>query len=236
MAVKIDAHRAGHHGGFAPATDAGWHTGAAPVTLAVHRRRLGRAEGRNGPRRRPVDGVHHAGQRDRQRPHELLYQATDAAGNLETLKSAILKIDGTAPTVIVSGLADGQLYGDSQDVRVPWQAVDPVSGIRSSVRVAGRRRLPDRHPAGHLRAPTRPARTGGVATDNAGNATTSTVRFFVTTSFRDMQNLLDRFKATSRLSTKAYRQLSNELAKARKAEANGNDQRGPEGARRLQGR
>ena len=42
------------------------------------------------------------------------------------------------------------------------------------------------------------------ATDKAGNATTSTVRFFVTTSFRDMQNLLDRFKATSRLPNKAY--------------------------------
>ena len=62
-----------------------------------------------------------------------------------------------------------------------------------------------------------------VGTDNAGNATTSTVRFFVTTSFRDMQNLLDRFKATSRLTNKAYTQLSDQLAKARKAEANGND-------------
>ena len=38
------------------------------------------------------------------------------------------------------------------------------------------------------------------ATDKAGNQTTSSVRFFVTTSFRDMQNLLDRFKATSWLS------------------------------------
>ena len=64
------------------------------------------------------------------------------------------------------------------------------------------------------------------ATDNASNATrTSTVRFFVTTSFRDMQNLLDRFKATSRLTTKAYNQLSDQLAKARKAEASGNDKK-----------
>ena len=49
------------------------------------------------------------------------------------------------------------------------------------------------------------------ATDKAGNQTTSTVRFFVTTSFRDMQNLLDRFKATGRLSAQAHKQLSNKL-------------------------
>ena len=40
------------------------------------------------------------------------------------------------------------------------------------------------------------------ATDKAGNQTTSNVRFFVTTSFRDMQNLHDRFKATGRLSAR----------------------------------
>ena len=102
--------------------------------------------------------------------HELLYRATDAAGNVETLKSAIIKIDGVRPTVIVSGLADGQLYGDSQDVRVTFQAVDPLSGMQS---VIGRwtARLRQRHPAGHVRARPRPARAAVTATDNAGNAT-----------------------------------------------------------------
>ncbi len=61
------------------------------------------------------------------------------------------------------------------------------------------------------------------ATDKAGNKTTSTVRFFVTTSFRDMQSLLDRFKATGRLSTKAHKQLSNKLDNVRASEAAGDD-------------
>ena len=63
------------------------------------------------------------------------------------------------------------------------------------------------------------------ATDKAGNKTISTVRFFVTTSFRDMQYLLDRFKATSRLSANAHKKLTTKLTAARQAEANGNDAR-----------
>ena len=52
------------------------------------------------------------------------------------------------------------------------------------------------------------------------------MRFFVTTSFRDMQNLLDRFKATSRLSARRRTsKLSAKLDVVRQAEANGNDER-----------
>jgi cytochrome c len=225
QAVKIDATAPVTTAAFAPATDAGWHKGATPVSLAATDAGSGVSKVEwsldGGPwtaYTTPVD-VTGNGQ------HELLYKATDAAGNVETLKSAILKIDGTAPTVIVAGLADGQLYGDSQDVRVTWQAIDPVSGIKTVVgSLDGGAYL-----TGTLQAMY--ALNLGmhqlvvVGTDNAGNATTSTVTFFVTTSFRDMQNLLDRFKATSRLTTKAYTQLSDQLAKARKAEANGNDQK-----------
>ena len=42
---------------------------------------------------------------------------------------------------------------------------------------------------------------------------------------RDMGQLVDRFRATNRLSLKAYKQLSSVLTKARKAEANGDDGR-----------
>jgi hypothetical protein len=51
------------------------------------------------------------------------------------------------------------------------------------------------------------------------------VRFFVTTSFRDMQNLHDRFKAVGWLPAQAHRQLTNRLTAVRQAEAVGNDQR-----------
>jgi hypothetical protein len=223
--VKIDATAPVTTAAFAPASDAGWHNGATPVALAATDAGSGVSKVEwsldGGPwtaYTTPVD-VTGNGQ------HELLYKATDKAGNVETLKSAILKIDATAPTVIVSGLADGQLYGDSQDVRITWQAIDPTSGLRSVVGSLDG----SAYQTGTLQAMYE-LRLGMhkltvVGTDNAGNTTTTTVTFFVTTSFRDMQNLLDRFKATSRLTNNAYTKLSNQLAKARNAEANGNDTR-----------
>jgi hypothetical protein len=208
---------------FAPANDNGWHAGSIPVTLSAGDAGSGVATlewsldgGAWTPYTEPVDISGDGG-------HELLYRATDAAGNVETLKSAVVRIDGTKPTLLVAGLADGQLYGDSQDVRVTFEAVDPTSGIEATVGTL------DGQPyaTGTLQALYE--LTLGLhelkvtATDRAGNETTSTVRFFVATSMRDMQNLLDRFKATGRLSAGAYEKLSAKLGSARKAEAQGKD-------------
>ncbi|TYC03947.1 DUF1349 domain-containing protein [Micromonospora sp. WP24] len=222
-AVKIDATAPVTSATFAPANDEGWHDGTIPVVLTstdagsgVKTVEWSLDGGAWTPYSEPVE-VTGDGE------HELLFRSTDSAGNAETLKSAVLRIDGTKPTLLVSGLADGQLYGDSQDVRVSWQAVDPTSGIAS---VAGE--LDGRpYASGTLQAmyelPLGLHELTVTATDKAGNETTSEVRFFVTTSFRDMQNLLDRFKATSRLSAKAHKQLTEKLDAARKAEAAGND-------------
>ncbi|MFB6397123.1 ThuA domain-containing protein [Polymorphospora lycopeni] len=223
--VRIDTTAPVTAAEFAPSNDNGWHAGTVPVTLTTTETGSGVTKveyaldgGDWTPYTEPVD-VSGDGQ------HELLYRATDAAGNVETLKSAIIKIDGTKPTVIVAGLADGQLYGDSQDVRVTFAAVDPTSGIEATV---GKLDGVTYH-SGTLQAMYE--LTLGMheltvtATDKAGNETTSTVRFFVTTSFRDMQNLIDRFKATGRLSNKAHRQLTNKLAAARLSEAEGRDNR-----------
>jgi len=221
--VKLDGTAPITTATFAPPSDAGWHHGAVPVTLAAADTGSGVTTVQwsldGGPwtaYTQPVD-VTGDGQ------HELLYRATDAAGNVETLKSAILKIDGGNPTVIVSGLADGQLYGDSQDVRVTFQAVDPLSGIAGTIgRLDGAGYLSgtlqamfELHLGLHELVVT--------ATDKAGNVTTTSVRFFVTTSLRDMQALLDRFKATGWLSAGAHKQLSAKLTTARKAEAAGDD-------------
>ncbi|MFD0784245.1 OmpL47-type beta-barrel domain-containing protein, partial [Micromonospora azadirachtae] len=223
VAVKIDATAPVTSATFAPANDEGWHDGTVPVVLAstdagsgVKTVEWSLEGGAWTPYSEPVQ-VTGDGQ------HELLFRSTDQAGNAETLKSAVLRIDGTKPTLLVSGLADGQLYGDSQDVRVSWQAVDPTSGVAS---VTGE--LDGRpYASGTLQAmyelPLGLHELTVTATDKAGNETTSAVRFFVTTSFRDMQNLLDRFKATGRLSTKAHKQLTAKLDAARKAEAAGND-------------
>ncbi|MET8252981.1 ThuA domain-containing protein [Micromonospora sp. NPDC005197] len=223
VSVKIDATAPVTTATFAPANDAGWHNGTIPVVLTstdagsgVKTVEWSLDGGAWTPYSKPVE-VTGDGQ------HELLYRSTDKAGNAETLKSAILKIDGTKPTLLVSGIADGQLYGDSQDVRVSWQAVDPTSGIATVVgQLDGKA-----YASGTLQAmyelPLGLHELTVTATDKAGNTTTSAVRFFVTTSFRDMQFLLDRFKATGRLSAKAHKDLTNKLDAVRKAEAAGND-------------
>ena len=225
VTVKIDSTAPVSSAQFAPANDNGWHDGAIPVVLTsvdagsgVDLLEWSLDGGAWTPYTDPVE-VTGDGE------HELLYRATDTVGNVETLKSAIVKIDGSKPTLLVSGLADGQLYGDSQDVRVSWQAVDPTSGIASTVGTLDG----ESYRSGTLQAlyelPLGLHELTVTATDRAGNSTTSTVRFFVTTSFRDMQNLLDRFKATGRLSTAAHRQLANKLDAARASEAAGNDKR-----------
>ncbi|MEW2431512.1 ThuA domain-containing protein [Micromonospora sp. NPDC047644] len=223
VSVKIDATAPVTSATFAPANDAGWHNGTTPVVLAA-------TDAGSGVKtvEWSLDGgawaaystpIEVTGDGE----HELLFRSADKAGNVETLKSAVLRIDGTKPTLLVSGLADGQLYGDSQDVRVSWQAVDPSSGIASVVgQLDGQA-----YTSGTLQAMYDLSlglhELTVTATDKAGNKTTSTVRFFVTTSFRDMQSLLDRFKATGRLSTKAHKQLSNKLDAVRASEAAGDD-------------
>jgi len=157
--------------------------------------------------------------------HELLYRATDNAGNVETVKSAVLTIDATKPILLVGGIADGQLYGDSQDVRVTFQAVDPTSGVKSVVGTLDGRAYQNNTLQAMYELNLGMHELVVTATDQAGNQTTSNVRFFVTTSLRDMQNLHDRFKATGRLSAQAHRQLSNRLTAIRQAEAGGNDAR-----------
>ena len=161
VAVKIDATAPVSSAAFAPANDDGWHNGTVPVVITstdagsgVKKLEWSLDGGAWTAYTTPVevtgDGT-----------HELLYRATDAAGNVEALKSAVVKIDGTKPTLLVSGIADGQLYGDSQDVRISWQAVDPTSGIKTTSGVLDGRGVHQRHPAGDVRAAARPARADG---------------------------------------------------------------------------
>ncbi|MFK3985127.1 ThuA domain-containing protein [Micromonospora sp. NPDC050397] len=157
--------------------------------------------------------------------HVLRYRSTDRAGNVETAGSAPVRIDGTKPTVTVSGLADGQLYGDSEEVRVSFQGVDPTSGIASTVATLDGRPYGDNTLQALYDLSLGLHELRVTATDRAGNTNTSSVRFFVATSFRDMANLLDRFGATDRLSAKAHRQLTNKLTAVRDSEAAGNDRR-----------
>ncbi|WP_322786261.1 ThuA domain-containing protein [Catelliglobosispora koreensis] len=221
--VKIDVSAPVTTASFAPPSDAGWHNGAVPVTLASSDAGSGVTATEwsldGGPWTPYTTTVSVIGNGE----HELLYRSTDGAGNVETLKSAILKIDGVKPTVIVSGLADGQLYGDSQDVRVTFQAVDPLSGVASTVATLDGASYASGTLQAMFELDLGLHELVVTATDKAGNVTTANVRFFVTTSLRDMQFLMDRFKATGWLSANAHKKLKAKLDAARAAEASGND-------------
>ncbi len=223
LSVKVDATAPLTTAQFAPPNDAGWNDGAVPVTLAATDAASGVASteysldgGAWTPYTEAVD-VSGDG------THTLAYRSSDEAGNAETEKAATIKIDGTTPTVLISGIADGQVYGDSQDLRISWQAVDDTSGLK---RVRGTLDGAA-YGSGTLQA-LYPLTLGVhslkvVAVDNAGNRTVQTVTFGVTTSTRDMANLIDRFHAVGWLNQANANDLQAALTKARKAEAKGND-------------
>ncbi len=223
LAVKVDATAPLTTASFAPPNDGGWHAGAVPVTLSA-------ADGASGvastefavdggawtPYTEPVD-VSGDG------THTVAYRSTDEAGNAETEKAATVRIDGAKPTVLVSGIADGQVYGDSQDLRISWQAVDPTSGVKTLAGTLDG----SRYTSGVLQAlyelPLGTHALKVTAVDNAGNRTVQTVTFGITTSTRDLANLVDRFHAVGWLNQATANTLQSQLTKARKAEANGND-------------
>ncbi|MFC5290538.1 ThuA domain-containing protein [Actinokineospora guangxiensis] len=155
--------------------------------------------------------------------HALLYRSRDKAGNAETDKAATIKIDATAPTLLVSGIASGRVYGDATDLVVSWTGEDETSGLRSVTgRLDGKALTSGALVALHTLA-LGTHELVVTAVDKAGNRTVSRLPFATTTSLRDIGQLLDRFKATNRLSAANYNQLSKQLAKVRKAEAAGND-------------
>ncbi|HEY0450851.1 ThuA domain-containing protein [Actinophytocola sp.] len=223
LAVKVDATAPLTTAQFAPPNDGGWNSGAVPVTLAATDATSGVAStefsldgGAWKPYTQPVD-VSGDG------THTVAYRSKDKAGNTETEKAATIKIDGTRPTVLISGIADGQVYGDSQDLRISWQAVDSTSGVKTLTGTLDG----NAYSTGTLQALY--SLTLGVhslkvtAVDNAGNQTVQTVTFGTTTSTRDLANLIDRFRAVGWLNQAYANKLQAQLTKARKAEATGND-------------
>jgi len=223
LAVKVDATAPLTTAQFAPPNDGGWNSGAIPVTLAATDATSGVASteyaldgGAWTPYTQPVD-VSGDG------THTVAYRSKDVAGNVETEKAATIKIDGSMPTVLISGIADTQVYGDSQDLRISWQAVDSTSGVRTlSGTLDG-----NAFTSGTLLPLyTLPLSTHSLkvtAVDNAGNQTVQTVTFGVTTSTRDLANLVDRFRAVGWINQATQKSLQEQLTKARKAEAGGND-------------
>lgn len=205
---------------FAPGNDRGWSNGAVPVVLEAADAVSGvgatdyRVDGGpwtaylGQPATVSGDGV-----------HTVEFRSTDVAGNVETTKAATIKIDGTKPTVLVSGIAHGQLYGDSRDLRISWSGTDATSGVRSVTATLDGQDVQNGRLYALYELPLGLHDVVVTGTDNAGNTTTQTITFFVSTSFEDMANLIDRFRATGQMSAAQAKVLQNQLGKARTQEA-----------------
>ncbi|HEV2779295.1 MAG TPA: ThuA domain-containing protein [Actinophytocola sp.] len=165
--------------------------------------------------------------------HTLLYRAIDRAGNVEPDKAATIKIDATRPTLLVAGVANGRVYGDATDLVISWQAEDATSGLSSVAGTLNGAAISSGQVVPLHQLPLGFQALLVTATDRAGNRTEQSVTFATTTSMRDIDQLLDRFRASNRLSLSAHVALSAQLAKARKAEAAGNDVRAVRELRRF---
>ncbi|MET0131973.1 MAG: ThuA domain-containing protein [Kibdelosporangium sp.] len=155
--------------------------------------------------------------------HTLLYRSVDKDGNVEPDKAATILIDAAKPTLLVSGVADGRVYGDATDVVVNWHAEDATSGIASVAGTLDTAPVESGRVTSLYQLPLGVHTLTVVAKDKAGNSTEQRLTFATTTSLRDLDQLVTRFRATNRLSLTAAASLSSALSKARKAEANGED-------------
>ncbi|MCW3845243.1 hypothetical protein ONA70_34780 [Micromonospora yasonensis] len=155
--------------------------------------------------------------------HTLRYRATDQAGNVEGVKSAVLKIDGTAPAVLLSGVAAGAQYGDSQDVRITYSATDGTSGVASLAGTLDGRPILDNTLLALYDLALGEHTLTVVACDEAGNRSTRSITFTVTTSVEDMGNLVDRFRATGWLSAASATELHKPLDRAARFVDQGRD-------------
>ncbi|ALG15234.1 ThuA domain-containing protein [Kibdelosporangium phytohabitans] len=205
------------------ANPGGWHPGQVPVELAATDEGSGVARTEykldNGPWTPYTQAVVVSG--DGQ--HTLLYRSHDKDGNVEPDKAATILIDASKPTLLVSGLAEGRVYGDSTDVVVKWHAEDVTSGIASVTGLLNTTPIQSGQVTSLHQLPLGVHNLSVTALDKAGNRTEQKLTFATTTSLRDVDQLITRFRATNRLSLSAFVSLSGQLSKARKAEAAGDD-------------
>ncbi|MEU8262017.1 hypothetical protein AB0C02_15505 [Micromonospora sp. NPDC048999] len=150
------------------------------------------------------------------------YRALDNNGYPTKEATVWLKIDKTAPTVSVSGLANGASYGNSGSVTVDWTVSDatsgpaatPESGLLDGKRVT-------RGTSIVLSGLTLGSHTFEVtAKDKAGNTTTKSITFTVKTSFADLQAFVDGYKSTGTISASNADKLTSNLSKASAAASN----------------
>ncbi|MET8161644.1 ThuA domain-containing protein [Sphaerisporangium sp. NPDC005289] len=218
LEVKVDTTAPTTTAASAPANDDGWHNGAVPVTLTAADQASGVASieysldgGAWTPYTAVVD-ITGEGQ------HQLQYRSTDKAGNVEDVKAVTVKIDTKAPTVMVTGVANGAQYGDSQDLKVAWQAIDNGSGLKSVTGTLDGQTITSGTVVALYPLSLAEHTLTVTAVNKAGNTTAQTVKFTIATSTAEIGRLIDRFEKEKKLDRKAAEKLQKAIAEVRKAE------------------
>jgi len=154
--------------------------------------------------------------------YELRYRSVDKAGNVEAAKTINVKIDETAPTLVVTvngaPLKEGTEFLDSDSLVLNVQTTDNLSGV------AGKTITVDGKPyvAG---TPLRLAGQLGThviqiaVTDQAGNVSQLVIHIVVKTSIASMERLMESYYASGDLSGSLKDKLSQSLKIAEKHES-----------------
>jgi hypothetical protein len=133
--------------------------------------------------------------------HVVSFRSTDAAGLAEEAKSVEVTVDDdtTGPSVVVSGLSDGTVYGHSKQPELGWTVTPTGDAVRSvTARLDGEAVRPG--PLDLWRLDLGRHTLVVKAADAAGNITVVTVRFTVDTSFTDVKRLVKRFAEAGSMS------------------------------------
>jgi cytochrome c len=155
--------------------------------------------------------------------HTLQYRATDAAGNVSEVGSVSVKIDANGPDVTVTGVSDGGTVGHSEQVTVGWTAADAVSGVASTSATLDGAAIASGTELDLYELALGEHTLVVTSTDNAGNVTTETVVFDVTTSLADLAAFIVRFNEDGTISAKTRANLEYTLDKAIQAADSGSE-------------
>ena len=152
--------------------------------------------------------------------HTVLYRVFDSSFNMSNIGSIAVKIDRRAPEVALEGVADGEI-GDSQSLRV--QVTDPTPGSGGTsitdLKLDGEALTGETIAMSDLALGEHTLEVA--ARDLAGNTTTRTETFTVTTSFADVAALIGRFEAAGSVPRATAASLRDRLARAESAVASG---------------
>ncbi|TDO48659.1 glucose/arabinose dehydrogenase [Kribbella sp. VKM Ac-2527] len=153
--------------------------------------------------------------------HTIAVRASDTAGNVSEPTSVTVKIDRTAPTATVSGLAAGGKLGVASVVGVSAAAEDALSGVAAvTLTVDGR-------PAGTqldgVALGLGAHELAATASDTAGNTSVTKVPFTVVVSYAEAAKLVDRYRAANKVPSGTATVLKVQLAVAEQQQRRGRD-------------